>query len=210
MARDQSRNDAARRLLQQRVIGIIRTRTPAEAEEQATNLISAGLRVIEITLTGEDMIGVIARLRREHSAVCVGAGTVLDAETGVACVRDGHAEFLVSPATVEDVVRVAHRYGRPAIVGAATPTEVLKALHLGADIVKVFPASALGVRWLRDVSAVFAHAVFVPTGGIGVDDVGDWLDAGATACGLGSQLSRGSASEVAARVSRLLSQVEAL
>jgi 2-dehydro-3-deoxyphosphogluconate aldolase / (4S)-4-hydroxy-2-oxoglutarate aldolase len=201
------RHDMTRRLIAQRVIGIIRTATPADAEDQATVLIEAGLQVIEITLTGEDMIGVLARLRRRHPDVCLGAGTVLDAEAAGACVRDGRADFLVSPALAPAVVRTAHRYGRPAVLGAATPTEILGALEVGADLIKIFPAAALSIGWMRHVISVFPQAALVPTGGIGVDDAADWLRSGAVACGLGSQLGQGTPAEISARVQRLLAQL---
>jgi 2-dehydro-3-deoxyphosphogluconate aldolase / (4S)-4-hydroxy-2-oxoglutarate aldolase len=122
--------------------------------------------------------------------------------------RDGRADFLVSPVVSRTVVRAAHRYGKPAILGAGTPTEVLEALECGADFVKVFPASTLSADWLRYVISVFPNAALIPTGGISVDDAAEWLRSGAVACGLGSQLRNGTPAETSVRVRQLLSELE--
>ena len=167
-----------------RVLAVIRYRVAGDLERVAAAIADAGA-VPEITADTPGALEAVRALAREGAPV--GAGTILDAETATAF-ADAGASFLVSPAAVPAVASVARARGIPSLLGALTPTEVAAALAAGADAVKLFPASLGGVAYLRALRGPFGSAAFVPTGGVVIDDVAAWLDAGAVAVGLGASL----------------------
>jgi 2-dehydro-3-deoxyphosphogluconate aldolase/(4S)-4-hydroxy-2-oxoglutarate aldolase len=117
----------------------------------------------------------------------LGAGTVVDAATARAAIAAG-AQFIVGPVFRPEVIAEAHAHEVPVMPGCFTPTEILSAWDAGADVVKVFPATALGPGYLKDVRAPLPHVKLMPTGGVTVDNAGDWIAAGAVAVGVGSAL----------------------
>ncbi|WP_369204798.1 bifunctional 4-hydroxy-2-oxoglutarate aldolase/2-dehydro-3-deoxy-phosphogluconate aldolase [Streptomyces sp. PU-14G] len=190
--------------LEQRVFAIVRADSYEKATATADTLLGAGLTSMEISLTTPYAFDAITTLRRETGEeTVIGAGTVLDGPSARRAV-DAGALFLVSPSLDEDVIRTGHRYGVPVFPGVATPTEMVRALELGADGLKLFPASAHGPRWLRDVAAALPQAPVLPTGGITVETAPEWIAAGAVACGMGSALTEGDREAVAKRVTELL------
>lgn len=151
-------------------------------------LVDAGITVIEVTLTSAGALESLASLVRELPGhVVVGAGTVLTGEQARACVEAG-ARFLVSPVSVPQVTDYALAAGVPAYPGALTPTEVFTASRGGAGVVKLFPASAVGPRYLRDLHGPLPDVRIIPTGGIALADIASWLTAGALAVGVGGPL----------------------
>ena len=175
---------------QQPVVAVIRHHDADAAREIARGCIAGGLRLVEITLTTPGAVPLIADLAADApEGVQIGAGTVLDADQ-VRAVAGAGARFLVSPATDPDVMAVARTVGVPFIPGAATPSEIALGARLGAPVVKVFPAGGLGLSFLRSVVAVMPHVPLLPSGGIGVADVPAWLDAGALAVAIGSELDK--------------------
>jgi 2-dehydro-3-deoxyphosphogluconate aldolase/(4S)-4-hydroxy-2-oxoglutarate aldolase len=108
----------------------------------------------------------------------------------------------------KSVIRTGHRYGLPVIPGVGSASEALRALESGADALKVFPASALGTSFVRELRGPLPHAPLIPTGGIALEDVGAWLAAGAVACGVGGSLARGGPQQTAARVSAFLAAAD--
>lgn len=181
------RHEITTTIAERGVIAIVRSATATDAVDAARQLLGAGLDVVEVALTTPSGIEAVRTLVEEHPDALIGAGTVLDAAAARLAV-DAGARFLVSPSVRRDVIEMAHRYGLAVLPGAATPTEVVEAAELGADAVKLFPASELGLGWLRALIPVHPSVPFVPTGGIGPEAVGDWLSAGAVAVGLGSAL----------------------
>jgi 2-dehydro-3-deoxyphosphogluconate aldolase/(4S)-4-hydroxy-2-oxoglutarate aldolase len=119
--------------------------------------------------------------------VLCGAGSVLDAETARAALLAG-AQFLVTPIVAEDVIAVGNRYGLPTIIGAFTPTEILRAWQAGATFVKVFPATVGGPRYLKDVLGPLPQVKLIPTGGVSESNAAEFLRAGAAAIAVGSNL----------------------
>ncbi len=117
----------------------------------------------------------------------LGAGTVVDADTAHRAAEAG-AQFLVSPVLRPEVIKAAHEDGIPVMPGCFTPTEILTAWDLGADVVKVFPATSVGPGYLKDIRGPLPHVKLMPTGGVSIDNVGEWLKAGAVAVGVGSAL----------------------
>lgn len=192
----------------QRVIGVVRAASADEAYETASRLVGAGLRAVEVSLTTPAALTVVARLAAERPAAVIGAGTVLDAAAAARAAEAG-ARFVVSPACSPAVIATAHRHGLVAVPGILTATELVAALEAGADLVKLFPASALTPRVVGDLLGPFPQARLVPTGGIAVSEAAAWIAAGAVAVGLGSALGRGTADEVTERVGGLLAGLAA-
>lgn len=183
------RHEVVGSLARHRVIGIIRTDGPDSALDAAVRLLEAGLTVVEITLTTPGAFDVIRELSTRYPDALLGAGTVLDA-TSCRLAIDAGARFVVSPTLERDTLRMARRYGAAGLPGIATPTEAMMAIDEGADAVKLFPAGIHKPSYIREVRAALPQLPVVPTGGIRPSDVGEWLEAGALAVGLGSALTK--------------------
>ncbi|OJF13441.1 bifunctional 4-hydroxy-2-oxoglutarate aldolase/2-dehydro-3-deoxy-phosphogluconate aldolase [Couchioplanes caeruleus] len=166
------------------VVAVLRAPTAGAFSAISEVLVESGITALEVTLTSHGAIEAIAGLRRqlpEH--VVVGAGTVLGADDAKASV-DAGAQFLVSPVAVAGLDGL----GVPCYPGALTPTEIVAAARTGAPLVKLFPASAVGPSYLRDLHGPLPGLRVMPTGGIQIADVAAWLTAGAAAVGLGGPL----------------------
>jgi 2-dehydro-3-deoxyphosphogluconate aldolase / (4S)-4-hydroxy-2-oxoglutarate aldolase len=152
-------------------------------------LLSAGLPVAEVTMTVPNAIDAIAAASRRFGGdVLIAAGTVTDGATTQRAI-DAGAEMIVSPCLVDDVIDVARRNDVAVAPGALTPTEILTAVSAGADLVKVFPASSVGgASYLRALRGPFPDLALVPTGGVTLDNLGDFFRAGAVAVGVGGEL----------------------
>ena len=170
------------------IVAIIRANSANELIDAAAAIHAGGVSVIEVTMTTPNALQVISDVSSAYGdSVLVGAGSVLDAETARAVMLAG-AEFIVSPVTKADVIEICNRYGKVVIPGAFTPTEILAAWETGADYVKVFPSSGVGASYIKDVKAPLPHIPLVPTGGINAENAAEFIDAGATALGVGSSL----------------------
>jgi len=163
-----------------------------ETEEEAVNgiraVLAGGIRAVEITFTVPGAPGVIRRVKHEFGeTLLLGAGTVLTPEQAEDAVAAG-ARYLIAPNSDERVLGSARRLGVPIIPGAFTPTEIVRAWELGADAVKVFPASLGGPAYIRALRAPLPHIPLVPTGGVDERSVGEFFRAGAFAVGAGGAL----------------------
>ncbi|WP_024877517.1 bifunctional 4-hydroxy-2-oxoglutarate aldolase/2-dehydro-3-deoxy-phosphogluconate aldolase [Saccharomonospora piscinae] len=180
--------DLTELLATHRLMAIIRGTDPGACEHTAEVLVESGVRVLEVSLTSADAVGVLARIcATVGTAAHVGAGTVLTAEDA-RNTRDAGATFAVTPALGEGV-DAALELGLPVLAGAMTPTEVLAAHRAGATAVKLFPASALGPGYVKALADPFPGLGLVPVGGVGLTDVPEYLSSGALAVGVGSPLS---------------------
>jgi 2-dehydro-3-deoxyphosphogluconate aldolase / (4S)-4-hydroxy-2-oxoglutarate aldolase len=168
-----------------RLLPVLRTPDAAGAVRAAETLLGAGLRVVELTATTPGWAEALAGLRRAHHGAVLGAGTVTTGEDARRAVEAG-ADFLVSPYPAEAVRAFADETGTVFLEGGFTPAEVAAAS--GRGIAKLFPAHVGGPAYLRSVLAVLPGARIVPTGGIGLGEVRDYLAAGAYAVGVGSDL----------------------
>jgi len=169
----------------ERLIAVIRTKDPYEAIEVAERSSRAGLKLIEISLTSKDAYFVLQNILDRIPNV--GVGTVVSAEDCIKVIEMG-ARFLVSPCFSKKVFETSQKYGIPYIPAAMTPTEVYNLRDLGIRYIKLFPASTVGIGHLKALMDVFPDVKFIPTGGIGFDTAGQWLEAGAVAVGLGKHL----------------------
>jgi 2-dehydro-3-deoxyphosphogluconate aldolase / (4S)-4-hydroxy-2-oxoglutarate aldolase len=173
------------------IIPIIRVPGADEALRLTQAVLEGGIDVVEVTMTVPGALQVLERLAvGSGDSLLLGAGTVLDPESARLCILAG-ARFLVTPNLEPSVIRMAHRYGVPVAAGAMTPTEVARALEEGADLIKLFPSSGLGPSYLKALRAPLPQAPLVPTGGVSLENIGDWFAAGAVAVGVGGELTAG-------------------
>ncbi|MGS2640701.1 bifunctional 4-hydroxy-2-oxoglutarate aldolase/2-dehydro-3-deoxy-phosphogluconate aldolase [Streptosporangium sp. LJ11] len=179
-----------------RLVGIIRKRSEDEARAAATEVLAAGVRLIEITMTTPGALRLIHELTGAWPDAVVGAGTVLTARATEEAIEAG-ARFVVAPNVDRAVIEAAHRGGAAAMPGAFTPTEALTAMSFGADVVKLYPASGIGLAAFGDLSRALGQVPFMPTGGVTVQDAPEWIRAGAIAVGMGDALTRASTAELA-------------
>ncbi|MGD0919631.1 MAG: bifunctional 4-hydroxy-2-oxoglutarate aldolase/2-dehydro-3-deoxy-phosphogluconate aldolase [Thermodesulfobacteriota bacterium] len=177
------------RMMSEGLIPVIRVTTAQEAMEVADAIKEGGVSFIEITMSVQGAIDVIKELtQRYRDEIIMGAGTVLDPETGRAALLAG-AQFIVSPTLNLDLIYLAHRYSALVIPGTMTPTEILAAWNAGADMVKVFPAAQLGgPEYIKAVRGPLPQILLVPTGGVNLQNAGAFIKAGATALGVGGEL----------------------
>jgi 2-dehydro-3-deoxyphosphogluconate aldolase / (4S)-4-hydroxy-2-oxoglutarate aldolase len=172
------------------VVAIIRATGSGELIDVVNALRDGGLTCIEVTMTTPNALEVIRAAREKvGDAAAIGVGTVLDSETARAAILAG-AQFVVAPITDLRTIKTCKRYGVPVLPGALTPTEIVRAWQAGADFVKVFPTGSLGSQYLNDLRGPLPHIKLVPTGGITLENAGDFIRAGASALGIGSALVR--------------------
>lgn len=171
------------------LLPVLRAPTADDALMMTEALHAAGIAAVEITMTVPGAIDVIAQVRkRVGTDMLVGAGTVLDAKSAAACIAAG-AQFIISPSTELEVIAHCNEAGVAVLPGALTPTEIVRAWRAGADMVKVFPCSALGgASYLKAVKAPLPHIELVPTGGVSLETAAAFIKAGAAALGVGGDL----------------------
>lgn len=175
-------------ILEHKVIAIVRGADPRSLLRIAQALHAGGIRLMEVTLNSP---GALASIEEVSGAMegklLVGAGTVLDPETARAALLAG-AKYIISPTLNKKTIRLTKRYGAVSIPGAYTATEILKAYEYGGDIIKVFPASASGAGYFKDIAGPLPFIPLMPTGGVSLANIRSFQEAGAVAFGLGSAL----------------------
>jgi 2-dehydro-3-deoxyphosphogluconate aldolase/(4S)-4-hydroxy-2-oxoglutarate aldolase len=170
------------------LVPVLRAESVDKALALAEAIAAGGVTVLEITMTVPGAIQVMRQLAEKRPDILIGAGTVLDAETARMCILEG-AKFVVSPALNLGTIEMCHRYTIPVLPGALTPTEIITAWQAGADVVKVFPCSAVGgAKYLQAIKAPMPQVDLIPTGGVSVATAAEFLAAGAFALGVGSDL----------------------
>lgn len=174
-------------LLDSGVVGVVRTDSSKKLVKVARALKKGGVSCIEIAMTTPDALSVIKEVSERIEDVLVGAGTVLDAETARSAILAG-AEYLVSPTTDRDMIKMCKRYDKVVAPGAFTPTEIMTAWQAGADFVKVFPASRLGPKFISDVKSPLPQISLMPTGGVSEENAQEFIEAGADVLCAGSAL----------------------
>ena len=183
-----SRTEAVAEVERLGVVAIIRLPDPAALRSVVDALIEGGVRALEVTMTVPRAIELIREIAPTLPGdFLFGAGTLVDADTVHRAV-DAGAQFVVSPVFRPAVITAAHEDGVPVMPGCFTPTEILDAWDMGADLIKVFPATSVGPGYLKDIRGPLPHVKLMPTGGVSIDNAGEWLRAGAVAVGVGSAL----------------------
>ncbi|MBN2557262.1 MAG: bifunctional 2-keto-4-hydroxyglutarate aldolase/2-keto-3-deoxy-6-phosphogluconate aldolase [Clostridia bacterium] len=187
-----SRQELVTRIKRKGLVAVVR----AESAEKAFHIIDAciegGVAAIEITFTVPGAHKIIEELasRYDKREIILGAGTVLDPETARIAILSG-AQYIVSPHFNPDTVRLCNRYQVPSMPGAMTIREIIEAMEAGADIIKIFPGELFGPSIIKAVRGPLPQAQMMPTGGVTVENAGEWIKAGAVAVGAGSSLTKG-------------------
>jgi len=187
-----SKIENLKRIEESGIVAVVR----AENSEQALKIVEAvkagGIQAIEITMTVPGAIDVIKELTRTYNngEILIGAGSVLDAETARICLLAG-AEYIVSPTLDIETIKLCNRYQKIVMPGAMSVTEVLRAMEAGADVVKIFPAALFGPKIIKAIKGPLPQAPLLPTGGVNLDNVNQWIEAGSFAVGVGSALTGG-------------------
>ena len=184
-----NKTDMIQRIHEIGLVPVLRATSAKEAMTIADAIIAGVVTVLEVTMTVPGAIQVIEQLAKHHGEkLLIGAGTVLDAETARSCLLAG-AQFIVSPALDVRTIELCRRYSVPVMPGALTPTEVVTAWQAGADVVKVFPCSALGgAKYLKALHGPLPQIQLIPTGGVSLGTAEEFLSAGAFALGVGGDL----------------------
>lgn len=180
------------KLNEEGIVAVIR----AESKEEGLKIVEAvkngGIKMLEVTMTVPGAIDIIKELTEhyENEDVIIGAGTVLDPETARVCILAG-AKFIVGPSLNLDTIKLCNRYRIPVMPGVMTVREAIEALEAGAEILKVFPGSAFGPQIIKAFKGPVPQGNYMPTGGVNLSNVKDWLEAGAIAVGTGGDLTKG-------------------
>lgn len=170
------------------IVAILRGTKSEELLRIAGALYDGGIRAIEVTCNTKGYLSMIQTLADELGGkMAIGAGTVLNSVTAQ-LVIDAGAKFVLAPDFNPDVVQLVHQNQKLVIPGVATASEILSAYRLGVDIVKLFPAGALGARYLKDLRGPLQQAAIMPVGGVTLDNLAEFVQAGAYAFGIGSEL----------------------
>ncbi len=170
------------------LLAVLRGPSPQLTMDMVDALVAGGVTGIEITFTTPNALAVVRTLhRRLGNQILLGMGTLTEPEQAAAAM-DAGARFLVSPHCEEQLAKAMKETGLPIMIGAFTPSEVVKAYGLGSDVVKLFPGSLAGPNYLKALRGPFPDIPIMPTGGVSKDNVGEWFAAGAFAVGAGSEL----------------------
>jgi 2-dehydro-3-deoxyphosphogluconate aldolase / (4S)-4-hydroxy-2-oxoglutarate aldolase len=172
------------------VVAVVRADSKEEALKISEACVRGGIQGIEVTFTvqgADEVIKELASLYKDHSNVVIGAGTVLDSTTARIAILAG-AEFVVSPAFDEETAKLCNLYQVPYMPGCMTITEIKRALEAGVDIVKLFPGNAFGPEFVKSVKAPLPQVNIMPTGGVDLDNVEQWIKNGCVAVGVGGNL----------------------
>lgn len=183
-----SRSQIVTRIVTEGAVAVIRADSPDVLGRIVDALLEGGISSLEVTMTVPRALHLIEETaNRFGDEICLGVGSVLDPETTRLAINAG-ARYVVSPIFKPSIIEMAHRYNLPAMPGCFTPTEILEAHEAGADIVKVFPAGQLGMKYFKAIKAPMPHLQLMPTGGVNLTNAGEWITAGACAVGVGSAL----------------------
>src|SRR5438477_12804853 len=171
------------------IVPVVRTSTAESAIKAIEAIHRGGIRAAEITMTVPGALRALEKVADQFGdTIVLGAGTVLDPETARACMLAG-AQFFVTPSLKLSTIEMAKRYSKVICPGALTPTEVVTAWEAGADIVKIFPCGNVGgPKYIKALRGPFPHIEMIPTGGVNLETIGDFLKAGSCACGVGGEL----------------------
>lgn len=180
------------KIKKQKLVAVIRANRMKEAVQYCEETINGGIGIIEVTMTTPRALEIIKELSQkyeEDSTVLIGAGTVLDSVTARLAILNG-AEFIVSPSFNEEVVKLCNLYQVPFIPGVMTVNEAVEALQAGCSTVKLFPGDVFGPKMIKSLRGPLPQLNIMPTGGVDLHNLEEWLKAGAIAVGIGNDLTR--------------------
>ena len=183
-----TKNDIIQQLINPGIIAVVRARSQEQVLPLAEALVAGGVVAVEITMTTPNALEAIRDLSaRLGDRGLVGVGTVLDSETAEKAI-DAGAQFVVTPILKPEIVPVAHQHEKPIMLGSYSPTEAQQASQSGCDFVKLFPADGLGASYIKAIRAPLPHLKIVPTGGVNLETMESFVNAGCAALGVGSSM----------------------
>lgn len=187
------------KIVEERIIAIVRTDSPEKAEKIADACVAGGIKILEITFSvpGADEVIRVIRNKYTQEVLLLGAGTVLDAETARIAQLAG-ASFIISPSFNPETAKICNRYQIPYIPGCMTIKEITEAMEAGAELVKLFPGSVLKPDSIKAIHGPLPQVMLIPTGGVALDNLDDWFNAGCAAVAVGGSLTRVEGNDYAA------------
>lgn len=198
--------DIIKKITDSGLVVVVRAENPQTARKITDACLEGGAAAIEITYTVPGATKVIEELAKEYSGqIIIGAGTVLDPETARIAILSG-AQYIVSPYLSRETLRLCNRYQIPCMPGVMTVEGVVEAMELGADILKIFPGEAFGPGIIKAIKGPLPQASMMPTGGVSIDNVGEWIKAGAVAVGVGGAMTAGAKTGDYASITKLASE----
>lgn len=202
------------RIIESGLVAVVRAESGDQAKRIAEACLAGGMQAIEITYTVPGAHHIMEELAKAYSPdeLIIGAGTVLDPETARISLLSG-AQYVVSPCLNTETVRLCNRYQVPVMAGAMTIKEIIECLEAGADMIKLFPGELFGPAMVKAIKGPLPQAQIMPTGGVSIDNVRDWIKAGCVAVGAGSSLTAGAKnsdySAITALARRFLAEIAA-
>lgn len=175
------------KIIAEKLVAIIRLQNTSSVQMSLDCLVEGGVKVIEITSNTPDYCEHIRAACKKYPELLIGAGTVLNSTIAEAALAAG-AQFLVTPNVDHEVIKLAHANNVPVIMGVLTPTEIVQAIEYDADILKIFPAGPMGIKYCKALRGPFPEVPMFAVGGIDLLNAGKWLQAGMQGVGLGSEL----------------------
>lgn len=174
------------------LVAVVRGSSKEEALTFIQGILEGGIYNIEVTFTTPQAHEVIAKVKKMNSdeRIIVGAGTVLDSITARLAIMNG-AEYIVSPHFDKEIAKICNLYSIPYLPGCGSVTEITKALTYGVEVVKLFPGDLLGADFIKNIHGPIPHVEMMPSGGVSLDNLKEWMDKGAFAVGIGSALTKG-------------------
>jgi len=199
--------ETLRRIEEVGVVAVVRAENQEIAEKISKACIEGGIPAIEVTFTVPGADKVITALKSKFSKeeLIVGAGTVLDSETARIAILAG-AQYIVSPGFDLETVKLCNRYQIPYMAGCMTITEMIRAMEAGTDIIKLFPGDAFGPSMVKNVKAPLPQVPIMPTGGVSLDNVDEWIKNGCVAVGVGGKLTGGAKTGNYAEITKVAKQ----
>jgi len=202
------KHDVLHRIEEVGVVAVVRAENSEKARKIALACMEGGVNSIEITFTVPGAEKVIESLIQEFGdKLLVGAGTVLDSETARVAILAG-AKYIVSPGFDLETAKLCNRYQIPYMAGCMTITEMINAMEAGVDIIKVFPGSVLGPSFISAIKGPLPQAVLMPTGGVNLDNVGQWIKNGCIAVGVGGNLTKGTSQDITKAAKQFVEKVK--
>jgi 2-dehydro-3-deoxyphosphogluconate aldolase/(4S)-4-hydroxy-2-oxoglutarate aldolase len=191
------------------IVAVVRANSGQEAIDISKACLDGGIPAIEVTFTVPKAHKVIEELSDHFSdgSMIVGAGTVLDSETARIAILSG-AQYIVSPHFDKDIALLCNTYKVPYMAGCMTITEIKEALSYGVEIVKIFPGSAFGPNYVKAVKGPLPQTQVMPTGGVSLDNVDEWIANGVVAVGVGGQLTKGTPEEITETAKKFVAKIK--
>ncbi|WP_206166086.1 bifunctional 2-keto-4-hydroxyglutarate aldolase/2-keto-3-deoxy-6-phosphogluconate aldolase [Mammaliicoccus sciuri] len=172
------------------LVAVVRGNDEDETKKIVDEIIKGGFKNIEITFTVPNAEEVINQVHKQYGDdIVLGAGTVLDAATAQIAINKG-AQYIVSPHLDTNISKLCNIYSIPYLPGCSSATEIIEALRYGSDLIKLFPGGQLGPGFIKDIKGPVPNVELMPSGGVNLDNVSDWIEKGSFAVGIGGDLTK--------------------